>query len=188
MPSVPAHGRALSARRGGESTNRRVGGGGRQSSRGAAWLHDLSAVIPISERTEEATDLSLEVLPDEVRRPLLFHQKLSEVIAWKVFGAADDGMLSAAGCHPTLRPGVVVPDNVLFVADTVKWDGRGVSPSRAEMPRACVLVGCGGVCLPACTHALWEGRQALSVIHPCLAAAHRDLCSCPACRSVSPFA
>lgn len=45
---------------------------------GPAWLHDLSAVIPISERTEEATDLSLEVLPDEVRYPLLFHQTLSE--------------------------------------------------------------------------------------------------------------
>jgi HD superfamily phosphohydrolase YqeK len=67
-------------------------------------------------------------------------------------------------------------DKVLFVADKIEWDGAGISPYRAAMLEALDHSLDRVVC--HYLHALWERRESLPVLHPWLAAAHQELCSC----------
>ncbi|MGC9520710.1 MAG: HD domain-containing protein, partial [Anaerolineae bacterium] len=43
----------------------------------AGWLHDVSAVVPNEQRLGLADAWALEVLPEEVKCPMILHQKLS---------------------------------------------------------------------------------------------------------------
>ncbi|HZU86929.1 MAG TPA: bis(5'-nucleosyl)-tetraphosphatase (symmetrical) YqeK, partial [Anaerolineaceae bacterium] len=99
----------------------------------AAWLHDISAVIPDSERLAAALRYQLEVLPEEAAYPLILHQKLSLVLAQQEFGVNDEGVLSAIGCHTTLKAQFSKLDLVLFVADKLAWDQPGEAPFAPAM-------------------------------------------------------
>lgn len=94
----------------------------------AGWLHDCSAVIPAHARLQTAAEWKVPILPEEAAFPLLLHQKLSVVITKQVFGIHDVEVLSAVGCHTTLKAGASPLDKVLFVADKLAWDQPGSPP------------------------------------------------------------
>ncbi len=102
----------------------------------AGLLHDISAVIPNARRLEAARQWGVKILPEEEAFPVLLHQQLSAVLARHVFGVQDEGILSAIGCHTTLRPSAGRLDLVLFVADKIAWDQAGQPPYLGDMAEA----------------------------------------------------
>lgn len=138
----------------------------------AAWLHDISVVIPPSDRLIVAEALGLEILPEERRFPLIIHQKLSVVLAEELFGVHDHQVLSAVGCHTTLKPGAALLDKVLFVADKIAWDQPGDPPYLNAILTALdhSLDAAALVYLDY----LWQQRNSLPVLHPWAAAAYRE--------------
>jgi len=139
----------------------------------AGWLHDVSAVIPVAERLPAARAWRVPVLPEERAAPMLLHQKLSAVLARRLFGVADAAMLQAIGCHTTLRSGATMLDQVLFVADKVAWDQPGEPPYlaavRAGLERSLAAAA------RAYLRYLWEQRDTLPAVHPWMAEAYRAL-------------
>lgn len=140
----------------------------------AAWLHDVSAVFPVDERVAAAEALGIEVLPEECVLPMILHQKLSAVVAREVFGMTDNAVLSAIGCHTTLKADASRLDKVLFVADKLAWDQPGEPPYCAAMLAALAE----SLDAAACVYLryLWERRATLAVVHPWLVAAYTQLC------------
>ena len=140
----------------------------------AAWLHDVSAVIPAAERVAAAETLGVPVLPEERALPMILHQKLSAVLARDLFAVTDDAVLDAIGCHTTLKAGASPLDKVLFVADKLAWDQPGEPPYRAALEAALAR----SLDAAACVYLryLWERRATLAVVHPWLAAAHAYFC------------
>ncbi|MBN2390811.1 MAG: HD domain-containing protein [Anaerolineae bacterium] len=140
----------------------------------AAWLHDVSAVIPAGKRVAVTEALGLSVLPEERALPMILHQKLSLVLARDLFGVTDTGVLNAIGCHTTLKAGASPLDKVLFVADKLAWDQPGEPPYRVALEAALAR----SLDAAACVYLryLWERRVTLAVVHPWLAAAHAHLC------------
>lgn len=139
----------------------------------AGWLHDISKVIPNLRRLEAALALGLEVLPEEAAFPMILHQKLSVEIARDLFGVTQPAVLSAIGCHTTLKANASVLDKVVFLADKLEWDGVGAAPYLPS-----VLAGLErsleqGVF--AYLEYLWQQRHTLRCLHPWLAAAHAQL-------------
>jgi predicted HD superfamily hydrolase involved in NAD metabolism len=139
----------------------------------AGWLHDVSAVFPISQRADIARELGLEVLPQEAQAPMILHQKLSAAMAREMFQVADRGVLSAIACHTTLRVDAGPLDKVLFIADKVAWDQPGAPPYRRDVLAAleCSLDRAAFVYLDY----LWQQRASLLVVHPWMVAAHHQL-------------
>jgi predicted HD superfamily hydrolase involved in NAD metabolism len=139
----------------------------------AGWLHDISGVWPTPERARIARALGVEVLPEEDAFPLILHQKLSVVVAQRVFGVADEAVLSAIGCHTTLRRGATLLDKVVFLADKIAWDQAGAPPYGDAVLAALELS------LDAAVFAFldwqWQRREQLGVVHPWLVAAREEL-------------
>ena len=102
----------------------------------AGWLHDISAVFPRTERLKAAKALKIDILPEEEEAPLLLHQQLSTVMAKEIFGMGDEMILSAVGCHTTLKPDASTLDKIVFVADKLAWDKRGIPPYSEELLKA----------------------------------------------------
>lgn len=139
----------------------------------AGWLHDVSAVFPTPERARVARDLGLEVLPEEEAFPMIVHQKLSVVLAREIFGVTSPEVLSAVGCHTTLKGGAELLDLVLFVADKIEWDQSGVPPYRDGL-----LAAMDESLEAAAFHYisyLIDGPGTLKVLHPWLKAAYDEL-------------
>lgn len=139
----------------------------------AGWLHDISKVIPNARRLEAALALGLEVLPEEAAFPMILHQKLSVEIARDLFGVSQPAVLSAIGCHTTLKAGATLLDQVVFLADKLEWDGVGAAPYLS-----CVLAGLErsleqGVF--AYLDYCWQQRDTMGCVHPWLVAAHAQL-------------
>jgi predicted HD superfamily hydrolase involved in NAD metabolism len=139
----------------------------------AAWLHDISAVIPNSKRLEAAQGFGLEVLPEEAAFPMILHQKLSTTLAPREFGVKDAGVLSAVGCHTTLKAGYAPLDLVLFVADKLAWDQPGEAPYAAAL-RVGLQSGLEEGARVYLDH-LWQRRAELGCIHPWMVAAREKL-------------
>lgn len=140
----------------------------------AGWLHDVSAVIPVEARIAVAEALDIPILPEERALPMILHQKLSVILARDLFDVTDAAVLSAIGCHTTLKAGASALDKVLFVADKLAWDQPGEPPYRASLEAALAQSLDAAVCVYLCY--LWERRASLAVIHPWLAAAHAHFC------------
>ncbi len=144
-----------------------------QAAQAAGWLHDVSAAIPSSQRPQAARRLGLAVLPEEEAFPMVLHEKLSSVIAREAFGVSDAAVLSAVGCHTTLKVRATALDKVVFLADKIRWD----QPDAAPFLHA-VLVGLEhslhrGV-LAYLEH-LWQERDTLPVVHPWFVEAYHGL-------------
>jgi predicted HD superfamily hydrolase involved in NAD metabolism len=139
----------------------------------AGWLHDVSAVIAAAERADIAEEWGLAVLPEEAAFPMIIHQKLSVVLAREVFGVRDDMVLSAIGCHTTLKANASALDKVVFVADKLAWDQPGNPPYHAEM-KAALEHSLDAAALVYLQY-LWERRETLKVIHPWMRAAYLEL-------------
>lgn len=99
----------------------------------AGWLHDVSVIYPVERRVEIAQKLGIALLPEEQQHPMLIHQKLSVAMSRDIFGVQETEILSAIGCHTTLRAQATLLDKVLFVSDKLAWDQDGVAPFHVEM-------------------------------------------------------
>jgi HD superfamily phosphohydrolase YqeK len=139
----------------------------------AGWLHDISVIIPNEQRIGAAEQLGIEVLPEEAIFPMIIHQKLSAVLAREIFQIGDAVILSAVGCHTTLKAGATVLDKVLFVADKLAWDQPGHAPFHEEM-RAALGRSLDQAAL-AYLRYLWDRRATLRVLHPWAQAAYDEL-------------
>ena len=144
----------------------------------AGWLHDISAVFPTGQRGRIARQLGLDVLPEEDRAPMILHQKLSVVIAREIFGVSDEAVLSAIGCHTTLKAHASRLDKVVFIADTIAGDQSGNAPFLAGISTA--LERSLDEAVLYYLRYLWERRNALPVVHPWLVEAYRQLSGVPA--------
>jgi predicted HD superfamily hydrolase involved in NAD metabolism len=139
----------------------------------AGWLHDISAIVPVDQRIALAEALGLEVLAEERAAPMIIHQKLSEAIAEQVFGVGDAAILSAIGCHTTLKSGASPLDMAVFVADKIRWDQEGDPPYLdAILLAAERSLAAAAFCY---IDHLWQRRATLLVVHPWLAQAHAEL-------------
>ncbi|GAB5490513.1 MAG: bis(5'-nucleosyl)-tetraphosphatase (symmetrical) YqeK [Phototrophicaceae bacterium] len=137
------------------------------------WLHDISAVFPTAERCVIAREFGLDVLPEEDHFPMIIHQKLSVVVARELFSVTDSDILSAIGCHTTLKKDASLLDKIVFVADKIAWDQVGTPPYLEDL-----LVGLD----KSIDHAsfvyldyIWQMRDKLRVLHPWTAEAHSQL-------------
>lgn len=148
-----------------------------QAAEAGGLLHDISVVIPNEQRIHYAEQWGIEVLPEERLVPMIIHQKLSAYIAKHLFGIDDRAVLSAIGCHTTLKAGATPLDKVVFLADKLRWDGAGDPPylDALEHEVARSLDGAAAWFVEY----LWQRRDSLLVIHPLLAAAHADNASTP---------
>jgi len=139
----------------------------------AGWLHDISAVVPRDRYVQVAETLGLEVLAEERMAPVLVHQKLSAVIAQQVLAIGDRSVLSAIGCHTTLKADSSALDKIVFVADKMGWDQPGSPPYLAAMALA------ADRSLDLAAHCyldyLWQRRTTLPVMHPWASQAYRQL-------------
>lgn len=139
----------------------------------AGWLHDVSAIFPSPERALIARQLEVEVLPEEDIFPMILHQKLSVVLGRAIFGVQDEGILSAVGCHTTLKRDASPLDKVVFVADKIAWDQTGQAPYLADLLAA--LDQSIDHAALVYLRTLWEQRAALKVVHPWMVAAYEQL-------------
>ncbi|WP_248925233.1 bis(5'-nucleosyl)-tetraphosphatase (symmetrical) YqeK [Paenibacillus hamazuiensis] len=144
-----------------------------QLAQAAGLLHDISAVFPNDRRVDAAIRLGLDVLPEEETFPMIVHQKISAAMAAELFGVTSGQVLSAVGCHTTLKASSSPLDMVLFVADKIEWDQTGTPPFLDK------LLGGLDISLAHGTFSyleyMWERRDQLKVVHPWLAEAYREL-------------
>ncbi|MFC1997613.1 bis(5'-nucleosyl)-tetraphosphatase (symmetrical) YqeK [Chloroflexota bacterium] len=139
----------------------------------AGYLHDISAVIPNQARIEFARSRDVDILAEEEQFPMIIHQKLSEILAREVFDISDNGVLSAIGCHTTLKAGASRLDKVVFLADKIAWDQEGSPPYSNSVIEA-FEVSLDAAVL-AYINYLWDRRTQLRVVHPWLIEARNDL-------------
>jgi predicted HD superfamily hydrolase involved in NAD metabolism len=139
----------------------------------AGRLHDISAVIPIKQRVCIAGQLGLEVLPEEAAAPMILHQKLSAVMARKIFGVTNEAVLSAIGCHSTLKADASALDKVVFIADKIEWDQEGDSPFLQDILNGLEQSLDQGVLVYL--RYLWQQRDVLPVVHPWFVEAYKQL-------------
>ena len=137
------------------------------------WLHDVSAVWPNDQRLAAADTLGVVVLPAERTAPFIVHQKLSVVLAREIFDVRDAKVLSAVGCHTTLKAGASLLAKVVFIADKLAWDEPYNAPwhpaLRSALERS-LDEGCR-----VYLRYLWEQRDKLAVFHPWTEEACREL-------------
>ena len=139
----------------------------------AAWLHDVSVVVPNEQRAGICHALDIDVLPEEAEAPFILHQKLSAAIAREIWGITDDAVLSAISCHTTLKADASLLDRVVFVADKIQWDQPGTPPYLESLLAALdQSLDAAAFCYLAY---LWQQRGRLRVIHPWFVAAYRQL-------------
>jgi predicted HD superfamily hydrolase involved in NAD metabolism len=139
----------------------------------AGWLHDISAVIPSSERIAASMDLEIEILPEEEVFPMIIHQKISRVMAREIFMITDTEILEAVACHTTLRAQSTLLDKVLFVADKIAWDQNGEPPYIQDLNKNLNKSITHGAF--SYINYLWERKDTLKVVHPWLKEAYEDL-------------
>jgi predicted HD superfamily hydrolase involved in NAD metabolism len=139
----------------------------------SGFLHDISVVFPINKRIRVSKELGIDVLPEEETFPLIVHQKISKVMAKEIFDIDDELILSAIGCHTTLRANSTKLDRVLFVADKIEWDQKGTPPYIEELKEQLNISLEHGAF--AYIKYLWDQRDSLKVVHPWLADAYFNL-------------
>jgi predicted HD superfamily hydrolase involved in NAD metabolism len=130
----------------------------------AGYLHDISAVIPNDKRVAFARQQMVDVLNEEMQCPMILHQKLSVVIARDQFGVQDAEILSAIGCHTTLKAQATRLDKVVFLADKIAWDQAGKPPYLHEVTKA--MEESLDAATLAYLNYLWARRDQIPLIHP----------------------
>ena len=96
-------------------------------------LHDISAVMAPADMLEYAIRHGFELCDAERKYPFLLHQRISGIIAEEFFGIGELDVLSAIGCHTTLKAEPTDYDMVLFIADKLAWDQEGIPPFYNEV-------------------------------------------------------
>ena len=144
-----------------------------QQAQASGWLHDVSAIIPASQRLAVARQWGLAVLPAEETAPMLLHQRLSAVIAQDLFGIQGEDVLSAVSCHTTLKGQASRLDKVVFLADKIAWDQPGTPPYQRELAQA-LPHSLDRAVLAYLDH-LWQQRETLAAVHPWFVDAYQEL-------------
>ena len=139
----------------------------------AGLLHDISDIVPISEMVALAEALKLDVLPEERDFPRILHQRLSAEMAREIFRIDNGSILSAIGCHTTLKKGASQLDKVVFLADKIQWDQPSTSPLRDAI-LICLDKSLDAAALCYLNY-LWERRSDLGIIHPWMREAREEL-------------
>ena len=101
----------------------------------AALLHDISGIMTPQEMYEFAKMRGLVIDPAEEKYNALLHQRISKVIAMEDFHIQDADILNAIECHTTLRKNASLYDKVIFIADKISWDQKGV-PSCDDLSKS----------------------------------------------------
>jgi len=94
----------------------------------SALLHDVSNVVKPRDMLDYAMRQKWEIDASEEKYPFLLHQRLSAVFARALFDIRDPRILSAIGCHTTLKENPSAYDMALFLADKVSWEQAGTPP------------------------------------------------------------
>lgn len=94
----------------------------------AGFLHDISAIYPNDQRVDVAKKLEIPLCKEEIKFPMIIHQKISRQMALDIFKITDPEILSSIECHTTLKGGYSDLDLVVFIADKIKWDQTGEPP------------------------------------------------------------
>lgn len=139
----------------------------------AGFLHDISAIYPNDKRLEIANILGIEVLEEEKELPLILHQKISQVMVREIWNIKDELILNAIGCHTTLKDNPSQLDLVLFVADKIKWDQKGIPPYINELQEGLNISLEHGAY--AYIKYLMDNKSNLKVVHPWLKDAYAYL-------------
>lgn len=139
----------------------------------AGLLHDISAIFPFHQRLEISNLLGIQVLKEEEEFPLILHQKISQVMAKEIWNISNEDILSAIGCHTTLKKEYTELDLLLFVADKVKWDQKGVPPYLEDVVNGLNISLEHGAY--AYIKYLMDNKSNLKVIHPWLVDAYNSL-------------
>ncbi len=113
----------------------------------AALLHDISGIMTPQEMYDFAITQGFEIDPAEEKYHALLHQRVSKIIAQEEYGITDSDMLNAIECHTTLRKNASMYDKIIFIADKISWDQKGVpsyddllkSGSTETLDEACYL-------------------------------------------------
>lgn len=139
----------------------------------AGLLHDISGVYPMDERVELCRKLNIEVLLEEEKCPMILHQKISKVMAKEIFNIDNKEVLDAISCHTTLKSNASKLDMVLFIADKIEWDQKGLPPYIDEVEKAINT----SLELSAFKFIKYQmdNKENLKVMHPWLLEAYLDL-------------
>ncbi len=73
-----------------------------------------------------------KLLLAEEKYHALLHQRVSKIIAQEEYGITDSVILNAIECHTTLRKNASLYDKVVFIADKISWDSKGI-PSYDDL-------------------------------------------------------
>lgn len=139
----------------------------------AGLLHDISGIYPNDTRLQVAQALGLNIFEEERVLPLILHQRISRVMAEELFNIHNDEILSAIGCHTTLKAKASKLDMVLFVADKIEWDKEGIPPYLSEIEKGLsVSLECGAF---SYINYILDDSKSLKVIHPWLIEAYKFL-------------
>lgn len=111
----------------------------------AALLHDISGIMTPQEMYEFAKICGLETDPAEEKYHALLHQRVSRIIAQEDFDITDSDILSAIECHTTLRKNASMYDKVIFIADKISWDQKGV-PSFNDLLKSATIESLDKAC------------------------------------------
>ena len=138
----------------------------------AALLHDISGIMTPQEMYEFAKMRGLVIDPAEEKYNALLHQRISKIIAQEEFGVTDFDILNAIECHTTLRKNASVYDKVIFIADKISWDQKGV-PSRDGLLKSATIEALDEAC---CLYIKYQFDNNLLVMpHQWLIEAYEDL-------------
>ena len=111
----------------------------------AALLHDISGIMTPQEMYDFAFSRGLEIDPAEEKYHALLHQRVSRIIAQEEFDITDSDILNAIECHTTLRKNASVYDKVIFIADKISWDQKGV-PSCGYLLKSATIEALDEAC------------------------------------------
>ncbi len=133
----------------------------------AALLHDISGIIPNSERVIFALDNGIPVLVEEDNFPLIIHQKISKYIAENVFQIDNELILNAIECHTTLKDNPSIIDKIVFIADKLEWD-RDQKPVYYDNVYTALTKISLDAGIEAYLNFVYKHRNEYAVIHPWL--------------------
>ena len=111
----------------------------------AALLHDISGIMTPKEMYDFAKARGLELDPAEEKYNALLHQRISRIIAQEDFDIIDSDILNAIECHTTLRKNASVYDKIIFIADKISWDQKGV-PSCDDLLKCATIESLDKAC------------------------------------------
>ena len=94
----------------------------------SGYLHDISVVIQPNDMLTYMVENNLFVDESETKYPFILHQRISMLLAKTLFNINEETILSAIGCHTTLKSNPSQYDMALFIADKLSWDQKGNPP------------------------------------------------------------